>query len=238
MKKNNISGVYKILNKVSGNFYIGSTSVDIIQRWSAHKTALKRNKHHSPALQNAYNKYGIDSLQLITIEECPPDKCIEREQYYIDTLNPEYNCCRIAGSTIGVKPTEYQRLRAKEVHRGNKYNLGRKQTQEEVKRRQDSRRASGKNKPMLGKKHSEETKRLFSEQRKGKKNPGVAKHRQVPILCETNGKTYDSIRAARTAILDEYGIDIKESNISMNINGKIRQTKGFQFKRITPEDHH
>jgi len=30
---------------------------------------------------------------------------IEREQYYIDLLNPEYNILKIAGSRLGVKHT-------------------------------------------------------------------------------------------------------------------------------------
>lgn len=30
---------------------------------------------------------------------------LEREQYYIDTLNPEYNILKIAGSRLGVKHT-------------------------------------------------------------------------------------------------------------------------------------
>jgi group I intron endonuclease len=31
---------------------------------------------------------------------------IQREQYYIDLLNPEYNICKIAGSNLGFKHSE------------------------------------------------------------------------------------------------------------------------------------
>jgi group I intron endonuclease len=33
------------------------------------------------------------------------DGLIEREQYYIDTLNPEYNILKVAGSLFGYKHT-------------------------------------------------------------------------------------------------------------------------------------
>lgn len=38
------SGIYKILNKVTEKFYIGS-AVNFRARWTAHKSALNRNDH-------------------------------------------------------------------------------------------------------------------------------------------------------------------------------------------------
>lgn len=35
------------------------------------------------------------------LEYCSKEDLIQREQYYIDTINPEYNLCRTAGSTLG-----------------------------------------------------------------------------------------------------------------------------------------
>ena len=34
------------------------------------------------------------------------EKAIEREQYYLDLLKPEYNICKTTGSTLGFKHTE------------------------------------------------------------------------------------------------------------------------------------
>lgn len=45
-----ICGVYKITNKETGKFYIGS-SVDIRQRWYAHKSKLRRGVHSNQHLQ-------------------------------------------------------------------------------------------------------------------------------------------------------------------------------------------
>lgn len=99
-------GIYTIKNIVNNKIYIGS-SVNIKRRWDAHKTALKHNKHKAVYLQRSYNKYGKDNF-LFEILEVVKDKnlILTREQYYIDTLNPEYNTCKKAGNTLGFKHSE------------------------------------------------------------------------------------------------------------------------------------
>lgn len=94
------SGIYEIRNKVNNNIYIGS-AVSLFDRKNLHFSQLKRGIHHSIILQRAYNKYGKNNLVFKIIEECDITILIEREQYYIDTLNPLYNVCKIAGSSTG-----------------------------------------------------------------------------------------------------------------------------------------
>lgn len=48
------------------------------------------------------------------LEYCTPEKCIEREQYYFDKLNPEYNVLKIAGSSFGYKHTEETLVKLRE----------------------------------------------------------------------------------------------------------------------------
>lgn len=36
---------------------------------------------------------------------------MEREQYYIDLFKPEYNICKIAGSTLGYKHLEATKIK-------------------------------------------------------------------------------------------------------------------------------
>jgi group I intron endonuclease len=50
--------------------------------------------------------YGYSKFRLQILEYCDSDKCIEREQYYLDSLNPEYNILKKAGSSLGYKHTE------------------------------------------------------------------------------------------------------------------------------------
>lgn len=40
------------------------------------------------------------------LEYCPAEKCIEREQYYLDLLHPEYNVLKKAGSLLGFKHSD------------------------------------------------------------------------------------------------------------------------------------
>lgn len=87
---NNKCGIYLIRCIISNNFYIGS-SKNIYQRLHKHRTFLKRNNHQNCILQNAVNKNGLDNFKVEILEFCSSLDLIEREQYYINTLNPKYN---------------------------------------------------------------------------------------------------------------------------------------------------
>jgi group I intron endonuclease len=114
-----MSGIYKILNTLNNKIYIGS-ALDFRKRWNSHRHGLLKNVHDNQRLQKAVNKYGLDNFQFEVIEECEPEKCIEREQYYIDTLKPEYNLCLIAGNTFGKKHSFETRLKISQSLTGKK----------------------------------------------------------------------------------------------------------------------
>ena len=84
---NKICGVYKITNMINGKIYIGSSN-NIHNRWSQHKTSLNAKTHNNIHLQNAWNLYGDHNFKFEIIEECSPDIQYEREQYYLNILNP------------------------------------------------------------------------------------------------------------------------------------------------------
>lgn len=95
-------GIYQIFN-TSGK-YIGSTGRSFKKRLQDHICCLRNNKHHSPYLQHSYNKYGEDSLSISILEEMSNTKMLfEREQYWMDLLEPEFNCSPVAGSVLGLK---------------------------------------------------------------------------------------------------------------------------------------
>ncbi len=72
------SGIYKIANIVTGDFYIGS-SINIDKRFSRHKSDLKKQKHCNQILQRTCNKYGFDNLQFEIVEHVEvKNKLIER----------------------------------------------------------------------------------------------------------------------------------------------------------------
>ena len=86
-------GVYEIY---SGNIslYIGQ-SIRLTNRINKHKTfmnnidlAIKHSNKHESLY---YNLQKHNNVSIRIIEECSPEVLLEREQHYIDTLNPLYN---------------------------------------------------------------------------------------------------------------------------------------------------
>lgn len=90
-----ISGIYKIVNRINGHLYIGST-VHFKKRRTDHLWHLANGSHHSGYLQNAWNKYGSEQFEIILLEEVHESLLIEFEQKYIDRLLPCYNMRRTA----------------------------------------------------------------------------------------------------------------------------------------------
>ena len=89
-------GIYRIRNLINNKVYIGSTK-NMKVRWAKHKALLRHNKHQNTHLQSAWNKYGEDAFVFEVIEECKTEDLISREQFFIDSLNPDYNQTAIAG---------------------------------------------------------------------------------------------------------------------------------------------
>lgn len=117
------TGIYKIYFKELPHiFYIGSAlktndkyqNKGFRHRWGNHISKLLRNIHHSYKLQNAFNKYNIESLIFEIIENCIPEKGVEGEQLWIDyydSYNKGYNCTPLANSQLGFKHSNYSKLK-------------------------------------------------------------------------------------------------------------------------------
>jgi len=96
------SGVYCIYNIVTHKFYIGS-SITLKERMRRHYLDLKGNRHHIKYLQSSWNKRGEKDFIFRVLRTCPPEQCISLEQYFINAINPEYNCREIADKPLGTK---------------------------------------------------------------------------------------------------------------------------------------
>jgi group I intron endonuclease len=67
--KINTCGIYKIVNKVTNQCYVGQ-SQRIEKRIKEHFRLLRWGKHTNPHLQNAFNKYGADNFYGAIEVEC------------------------------------------------------------------------------------------------------------------------------------------------------------------------
>lgn len=94
-------GIYRILNTVSGDSYVGS-SCAIDKRWAKHRKRLDKGEHENERLQRAWLKYGKTSFVFEVVTLCPASELEREEQRAIDALPREarYNLADAAGSPM------------------------------------------------------------------------------------------------------------------------------------------
>lgn len=131
-------GIYRWINNLNGNSYIGSAInlSDRFYQYYSYKALETYLKNRKSAIYSALIKHGYSKFTLEIIEYCDPSNVIEREQYYIELLAPEYNILKTAGSRFGSVHSEETKKNMREARKGEKN-------------------------PFFGKNHSDETKEKF-----------------------------------------------------------------------------
>lgn len=89
------AGIYAIVNQLGVFKYVGQTKNGFRGRWQDHIRSLRKGTHFNPHLQSAWNKYGEANFKFVILEVCQICELDEKEQYWIDKLNPECNLIRI-----------------------------------------------------------------------------------------------------------------------------------------------
>lgn len=214
---------------VNGRIYIGS-AINFPRRIGEHTNLLKRNKRHSKYLQNSWNKYGCDKFIFGLIEQVEnPKNLISREQYWIDTLKPEYNICPTAGSRLGSKSTA--ETKAKISQNNAKYWKG-KSIPEEVKKKMSE--------SSIGCTHSDATKKKISESTSGENHPmygmkhavsskiKMSKAKSKPIEQYTLDEVFIREWTSGKEVQSELGWS--QGNINKVCLGKYKSAYGFIWK--------
>ena len=114
-----ISGIYRITNTITGDFYIGS-SKNIKQRWACHKCKSTWNKCPNNQLYKDMQKYGLDKFDFQVIAEVEAEQLKETEQKFIETLKPTYNQMNAKGLNIE-RYKEYNKEYKKEYQKTDKF---------------------------------------------------------------------------------------------------------------------
>ena len=99
------AGVYSITNTQNGKRYIGSSS-NLTSRLRWHIYELKKGRHHSRKLLNAWNKYGEENFDVRVELLCAVDNLVVYEQILIDYYRSAKN-----GYNVRVKAESNQGLR-------------------------------------------------------------------------------------------------------------------------------
>lgn len=170
----NKCGVYYIRNIINSKIYIGG-SKNIGQRFSKHKSDLKKQKHGNIHLQRAVDKYGIENFIFGIIIFCDLSDLNKYEQLLIkfhDSLNRSKGYNLDSGGNINL-------CRSKEtIEKIRKALTGRKLSEEHCDNLSKSHIGvnSGENHYLYGKTLSEETKEKLSSSHSGNRNYNYGKH--------------------------------------------------------------
>jgi group I intron endonuclease len=100
-------GIY-FIKSPSGKLYVGSSEkIELRQR--VHFSHLRKKRHHSLRLSQAWAKYDGVGFTSGILEECSPELLEAREQFWIDFLKPRYNIRLRADTNKGLRKTKEER---------------------------------------------------------------------------------------------------------------------------------
>lgn len=129
------SGIYQITCLVNGKRYIGS-SVELKQRWSNHKSDLRKRRHANIHLQRCYDKHGAANLAFEVVERVEPSKLAAAELAWLETEKPELNINQRPDAPMRGKkmsPEHKEKIRAAHKAAGTRppgFKVGQKHTPE------------------------------------------------------------------------------------------------------------
>lgn len=190
-------GIYKIMNIVDNKIYIGQ-SWNIRKRFTEHKRLLNKEQHPNRYLQFAWNKYGSESFEFSvvcdlsfvdTLDNQKAQKLLDdAEIAWLDYFGGEnsnniYNFK--SGGSRGKYSDEYKQKLSED--RKGKF--------------------TGKDNPMYGRHHSEETKKRISKNRKGTSSWNKGKHhseetRRKISIANSNRVITEEERAKKREVMN------------------------------------
>lgn len=108
-------GIYRWVNKLNNKSYVGS-GVNLAKRLGSYYNSNELNRNSRP-IKDALLKYGHQNFTLEILEYCLQSELLEREQYYLDLLVPEYNILKTAYSLLGYRhsPENFEKLKKKVI---------------------------------------------------------------------------------------------------------------------------
>ena len=206
--------VYKITNRKNGKFYIGATDKTVAARIRVH--FYKASFGQKSKLYSAIRKYGRDSFDVQTIEECVDFfAALERESALIKTLNPEYNLTLGGGGVKGLVFSKNSRRRMSEAKKGRPAAWLSGPNVDEIKKKLSDRAKARDNSVYIGHKVSKETRRKI----------GLANGKLVK--CINDGRIFNTAKEA-----NEF-YKIKVVALRAKYGGKTRA--GLEFEYLNDE---
>ncbi len=185
------SGVYRIVNSITGRQYIGS-SINIRYRKFRHFRDLRLGIHSNRFLQREFNKYGETGFLFETLLYCDPEDCVLYEQMVMDALIPELNLKPLATNGLGQKRSDEFREQCR-LRMTGKHILHTQETREKISASLKGRKHSAERIAaiMAGKAPiTEETRSKMRASRLGKKDGPCSEERKEHIRQARLGKPH------------------------------------------------
>lgn len=202
------SGIYMWTNKITGDIYIGQ-SIDLANRLKRYFNANYLEKNKSFLISRALVKYGHSSFSLTILEYCEKSELNEREQYYLDNLEPDYNILKNAASFLGYTPTEEAKTKISQALKG----INRSEETKDLIREKAG--------VPLGRKHSEDTKLKMSMSSPRGNSVNVYEK------CDSSGfKLIGSFVSARRAGIF---LDLSKSTVIKYMNSRAIYKDRYKF---------
>ena len=229
-----MTGIYKITNNITGNFYIGQ-SINIEKRFKEHKRKKLKTK-----LSKDFQKYGLNNFTFEIVEIVSVDKLNEKELFYIENLKPYYNskkavvndCLRNISKDTIAKLKASGKKHWEEKSQEDKEKLIKNNLKGPALNHKVSEETRNKiRKSLLGTKMKDETKQKISNAHKekfknGYINKGAILKNQKKVLCVQENKSFNSIKEAA----EYYGIDA--GSITKVCKGQRKSCKNLIFKYL------
>jgi len=222
-----LAGVYKIAHVESDKLYIGSAA-DLSKRLMTYYSLshLKRADSHitRALLKYGHSAFSLTILEFIPIKDLSKEEArkliLSFEQKYIDSLEPEYNILKVAGSSLGQIHTTESKTKISEALTGKFHSIESRALMSEAK--------AGDSNPFFGKTHSPEALAKMSVANSGKNHPlfGVTGVNH-PMFGKTHSiETIKKMSEARKGIIKT---ESHKAKISRSMCKKV-----FVYSSATP----
>src|ERR1700733_2946579 len=97
-----VPGVYLIINKIDGKFYVGSTK-SLSERAQTHRLELKGGRHSNVHLQAAYTKHLGANFKFFVLAICSSKRrALKIEQSYLDLFCGKPYCYNLENTVMAL----------------------------------------------------------------------------------------------------------------------------------------
>lgn len=93
------SGIYMITNTITKKRYIGKSS-NLLDRFKNYSSLNFLKEQHNSLICKALLRFGLSNFSVVIIETGESSTLSEREQYFINAFEPQYNVRKVVNKPL------------------------------------------------------------------------------------------------------------------------------------------